>query len=105
MTSMEDRVYATITRTALQLDRSDREALTRAVLEELEDDLIDDDTVPDPGYAHITTGELTRTWCPHCQLSTVYQLACYTTTGDRIIRVGGIALCQECGWSPHEQEA
>lgn len=106
MSNLEARVFNAVTRAAPRgrgklLLLNEREAIAEEVLAELGDDLIDEDAVPDPGYARFTFGDPVEEWCPTCNRSTLTRLAAYTTLGDSVIRVGAIALCQACGWSPY----
>ncbi|QBI56840.1 hypothetical protein [Streptomonospora litoralis] len=75
--------------------------LTAAVLAELGDDLIDDDAVADPGDIRITNGAATEESCPACHRSTLLRLTTYTTLDESVIRIGEMALCQGCGYSPY----
>lgn len=79
-----------------------REHITRQVLDELADDLLDDDRVPEPGHVTFQVGKSNYTRCPACeQDGTRFTLTTYILDEHgQSHPVGRTDVCSHCMHSP-----
>lgn len=81
----------------------DREHITRQILSELADDLLDEDKVPGPGEVSFQAGKATFQKCHQCGADEGrFRLTTYRTDTDPFVPVGRVDVCTECGSSPYQ---
>ncbi|MET9713735.1 hypothetical protein [Nocardiopsis alba] len=84
------------------LPLSTREHITRQVLDELADDLIDDDQAPEPGHVTFQVGKSNYTRCPACEQDDArFQITSYILDEHgQSHPVGRTDVCRHCMHSP-----
>lgn len=83
------------------LPLADRQHLTHQLLHALADDLLDEDTVPEPGEATLSPGRARHLWCHQCHTRSRFHLTTYLTGTETILPVGCTDVCTNCLHTPY----